>query len=555
VRALGAALALLAALAAPVAARSTATGIVATTVVSGLREPTALAILPDERLVVLEKNGTVRLWIPTGGLLPSPILTLPTCTVSEMGLLGVVADPAFASNGYLYLYVTNPPGGDPRRCAEGSAAGRRNRVVRVTLAGDTIDPSSLVVLLDGLRTDNTNHDGGGLRIGADGALYVGVGDTGIGDGGSPGASTNPYAHDLASPEGKILRLALDGSPAPGNPFLGTGGAADFVYAYGLRNPFRFDFDPQTGLLWVGDVGQNTFEEIDVVEAGDDLGWPGCEAREPANECPGNSVPPVYVYSHEGDDASVTGGTFDAGGAYVFADFVFDLIWRLGLTADRRDVVGPPEVLVRNAGGPADFQRGPDGAVWYVGYLAGEVVRLSAGDGTPSAECTAAVGRVASVAMSRAARGLMRCSRRGERVCELHRTTPRRLRRRLARACRTPPPAATCGSLQCVTCGTADALTDCVAVGGAGLASTILTQTQGDGRCERATARAMLRATSARLRTGVATPLRGLRRACRTPSADSCRVFGCTTCASGDDLGQCVARFVDEIVKPFGADPG
>ncbi len=549
------ALALLAALVSPAAARSTASGIVATTVVSGLREPTALAILPDARLVVLEKNGTVRLWTPSRGLLPSPILTLPTCTVSEMGLLGVVADPAFASNGYLYLYVTNPPGGDPRRCAEGSQAGRRNRVVRVTLAGDTVDPASLVVLLDGIRTDNTNHDGGGLRIGPDGALYVGVGDTGIGDGGPPGASTNPYAHDLGSLEGKILRLALDGAPAPGNPFLGTGGAADYVYAYGFRNPFRFDFDPQTGLLWVGDVGQDAFEEIDVVEPGDDLGWPRCEAREPADECPGNSVPPVYVYSHQDDEASVTGGTFDASGAYVFADFVFDLVWRLGLTADRRDVVGPPEVLVRNAGGPSDFQRGPDGAVWYVAYLAGEVVRLAAGDDGPSAKCTAAVGRVAAVAMSRAAREAIRCARGGTRVCELRASTPRRLRRRLARTCGSLPPAATCGDLQCVTCGTADALADCVAARGVELASTILTQTAGAGRCERATRRAMLRATSARLRTGVVTSLRGLGRACRTPSVGLCSAFGCATCGSGDELGECVTPFVDEFVERFVGDPG
>src|SRR4029079_10082161 len=105
-------------------------------------------ILPDGRLVVLEKRGTVRLWTPSSDLLPLPILTLPTCTDSEMAVLGVVLDPGFITNGFLYLYVTNPPGGDPARCFEGSAAGRRNRVVRVTLAGDAIDPTSLVVVLD-----------------------------------------------------------------------------------------------------------------------------------------------------------------------------------------------------------------------------------------------------------------------------------------------------------------------------------------------------------------------------------------------------------------------
>lgn len=533
------------ALASPADARTTRAGTVATTIVSGLNEPTALSILPDGRLVVLEKRGRVRLWTPSAGLLPAPILTLPTCTVSEMGLLGIVADPGVATNGFLYLYVTNPPGGDPSRCAEGSAAGRRNRVVRVTLAGDAIDPGSLVVLLDGLRTDGGNHDGGGLRIGPDGFLYVGVGDTGIGDFGPPGASTNPYARDLASPEGKILRLTLDGDPAPGNPFLGMGGAADLVFASGLRNPFRFDFDPQSGRLWVGDVGQNTFEEVDIVAAGDDLGWPRCEAREPAAACPGPTVPPVYVYSHEGDDASITGGTFDASGAYVFADFVFDVVWRLSLTASRTDVVGPPDVLVRQAGAPVDFQRGPDGAVWYVAYLSGEVVRLTDGGGGPSAECAAVLGRVAARTTARAGRRRIGCA-----TCTPVATVPRRLRRRAVRACGT------------------DALAAEVAVATAGLAATLVDRTGASGRCERAVARGLVRTASARLASGVAcvdgtcqaaSPLRKLGRACRTPPPASCASLGCASCATADDLAACggahATDAADTLARTIFAEPG
>jgi glucose/arabinose dehydrogenase len=506
-------LALLVTVAPPTWARTTRAGTAATTVVSGLTEPTALAILPDARLVILEKGGTLRLWTPSAGLLAPPILRLPTCTDSEMGLLGVVADPGFTTNGFLYLYVTTPPGGDASRCFEGSAAGRRNRVVRVTLAGDAIDPASLVVVLDGLRTDGGNHDGGGLRIGPDGFLYVGVGDTGAGDGGPPGASTNPYARDLASREGKILRLTLDGSPAPGNPFLGTGGAADLVYAYGLRNPFRFDFDPQTERLWVGDVGQVTFEEIDVVAAGDDLGWPRCEGREPADACPGNTVPPVYLYGHGGDSASVTGGTFDAAGNYVFADFVFDLIWRLPLTAERTDVIGPPDVLVRNAGAPVDFQRGPDGAVWYVAFTAGEVVRLdAAGPTTPA--CAAARGRIAAVTTKRA-------GRRGG-VAKV----PRRLQRRLVRAC-----------------GSDEAIADATAT----LAAALVERAGPPGRCARAVARGMVRAAADRLVSGVAcdggacpsaAALRRIGGACRTPPASTCAAVGCESCASADDLAAC-----------------
>ncbi len=539
-------LVLLVALASPAAARTTRAGVVATTMVSGLSEPTALSILPDGRLVVLEKRGTVRLWTPSAGLLPSPVLTLPTCTTSEMGLLGIVADPDVPTNGFLYLYLTNPPGGDPARCFEGSQAGRRNRVVRVTLAGDAIDPGSLVVLLDGLRTDNGNHDGGGLRIGPDGFLYVGVGDTGRGDAGPPGAATNPYARDLSSPEGKILRITRDGDPAPGNPFLGMGGAADLVFAYGLRNPFRFDFDPQTGRLWVGDVGQNTFEEIDVVAAGDDLGWPRCEAREPAAECPGGTVPPVYVYAHEGDDASVTGGTFDASGAYVFADFVFDLVWRLPLTPSRTDVVGPPDVLVRNAGAPVDFQRGPDGAVWYVAYLAGEIVRLSEGDGGgPSPACGAARGRIAARTTARAGRRRIACG-----DCDATSTVPRRLRRRLARAC---------GS---------DAFAGTIAGATGDLASELVDRAGRGGRCERAVARAMVRVAAGRLGSGAACadgtclaapPLRTIGRACRRPPATLCASLGCAACTTAGDLAACsggvATGAADALARTLFADPG
>jgi hypothetical protein len=114
------------------------------------------------------------------------------------------------------------------------------------------------VLVDGIRTDGGNHDGGALAIGPDGLLYVGVGDTGRGDAGPPGASTNPYAQDLQRLEGKILRIGLDGSTPPDNPFADRGGKRARVWAYGFRNPFRIAFDPIVPgprLLWIGDVGQ------------------------------------------------------------------------------------------------------------------------------------------------------------------------------------------------------------------------------------------------------------------------------------------------------------
>jgi hypothetical protein len=247
----------------PAAGVTVRPGFTATPVVEGLDQPTAAGFAPDGRLLVVEKTGAVRLWTAAGGLRATPLLTLPVCTDSEMGLLGLAFHPNFLANGFVYLYQTQPPGGDPARCAEGVNAGRRNRVVRVTLGPETIDPESLVVIVDGLRTDGGNHDGGVLRFGPDGMLYVGVGDTGIGDGGAPGASTNPYADDLMHREGKILRVRPNGDAPDDNPFVGMGGDAAFVYAYGLRNPFRFAFDPIVPgpqLLWAGDVGQVTWEE-------------------------------------------------------------------------------------------------------------------------------------------------------------------------------------------------------------------------------------------------------------------------------------------------------
>src|SRR5207249_11785981 len=130
-----------------------------------------------------------------------------------------------------YLYRTKNTG----TC--GSATGRFNEVVRITIgAADTVNPASLVVLVTGAQTDNGNHDGGGLRIGPDGKLYVGVGDTGLGDNQvRPGSSTNPYAQDLAHLEGKLLRLNLDGTIPADNPFVGNALARHEIFAYGFRN--------------------------------------------------------------------------------------------------------------------------------------------------------------------------------------------------------------------------------------------------------------------------------------------------------------------------------
>src|SRR5437660_3612564 len=149
-----------------------------TVVASGFSSPTAIAFLPTGGLLVTEQGGALKL--VSGGMVTT-LVTIPVCSTSEMGLLGAAVDPNFSTNGFIYLYRTNP---GPSGCS--TSTGRFNQVVRVTMSGGAVNIGSLAVLLTGIRTDNGNHDGGGLRIGPDGKLRLSVGDSGGGDMGNPG---------------------------------------------------------------------------------------------------------------------------------------------------------------------------------------------------------------------------------------------------------------------------------------------------------------------------------------------------------------------------------
>jgi len=349
-----------------------------TAAATGLSTPTAIAFLPDGRMLVAQKGGALR--IVVGGV-ASTLVTIPVCSGSEMGLLGIAVDPAFASNGFIYLYRTKPaPGG----C--GSSSGRFNQVVRVTMVANAIDIGSLSELLTGIQTDNGNHDGGVLRIGPDDKLYVGAGDTGLGDNvGGPGTSTNPYAQDLGQLEGKILRLELDGSIPADNPFVGQVGAREEVFAYGFRNPFRMGFDPISGNLWVGDVGDLTIEEIAIVDAGENHSWPYCEGTLPGGCAQPGDVAPIFTYPHSGGSslgASITGGGFAGasfGGRendYFFGDYTGNAIYHAEPSGARDHISGTPTTFVSDAGGPVDIVFGPDGALYYVAIFDGEVRRVA-----------------------------------------------------------------------------------------------------------------------------------------------------------------------------------
>ena len=370
---------------AAVAAPVPAPGYVDTLVVGGLSQPTAIAFLRGGRLLIAEKEGALKLF---DGTATHTVLQLAVCSDDELGLLGVAVHPRFGSNGFIYLYLTEAQGG----C--GHVATRTNQIVRVQLLGDgPIDPGSLRVILGNIRTGPANnHAAGTLRIGPDRMLYASVGDTGHGGGRCPGTSMNRFAQDLAALEGKILRLTLTGGVPADNPFVGRPGARGEIFALGFRNPFRFSFDPDGGRLWAGDVGQHTVEEINIVLRGRNYSWPHCEGNLPAGCRLRGEVRPAFSYVRGGDcpgdqgrmlGGSVTGGAFAGGafgvqqGHYVFGDFVSSGIFRAPLRPARDGFAEPPRTIVTGAGGPVDFVPGPDGAMYYVAILTGEVRRLAA----------------------------------------------------------------------------------------------------------------------------------------------------------------------------------
>ena len=240
--------------------------------------PTAMAFTPDGRLLICEQGGALRL-VKNGQLLATPFATITTAVDGERGLLGIAVDPAFASNGFVYIYYT-----------VSDALGAHNRVSRLTAAGDVAAADSEVVLVDLPQLSSaTNHNGGALHFGPDGKLYVALGDN----------TNGAQAPSLTSLFGKILRYNPDGSIPADNPLVGqTSGIYQAIWARGLRNPFTFDFQPGTGRMFINDVGEASWEEIDEGSAGADYGWPATEGAttNPAYQSP------VFTYAtHQQSD--------------------------------------------------------------------------------------------------------------------------------------------------------------------------------------------------------------------------------------------------------------
>lgn len=292
-------------------------------IASGLSSPLYLTAPPADssRLFVVEQTGAIRI-IKDGAVLPTPFLDVSgeITAGGEQGLLGMAFDPSYASTGRFVVHYTDKSGDT------------HLSMFTVSSNPDVADPASEQVILTA-QQPFSNHNGGQVLFGSDGFLYLG-----LGDGGSEG-DPQGRGQDRSDLLGSILRIDVHGAAPyavpPDNPFVGQSGVQPEIWSYGLRNPWRFSFDRATGDLYVADVGQDSYEEVDVMSAasgagkGANFGWNIMEGQHCYNapSCAQNGLTlPVYEYTH-GEGCSITGGYVYRGaalpalqGLYFFGDF-------------------------------------------------------------------------------------------------------------------------------------------------------------------------------------------------------------------------------------------
>lgn len=336
-------------------------------VASGLTNPTAMALAPDGRIFVCEQGGALRV-IKNGALLPTPFLTVTVDSTGERGLLGVAFDPNFVSNQLVYIYYT------------ATTPTIHNRISRFTAAGDVAMAGSetLVMDLNNLSTA-TNHNGGALHFGPDSQLYVAVGDN----------ANGANAQSLATRLGKMLRITSTGGIPADNPFFNQAtGDNRAIWALGVRNPFTFSFQPGVGRMFINDVGQNTWEEINDGIAGSNYGWPTCEGFcNPPNP---NFRDPIFAYANDAQTCAITGGAFynpqviqfpsNFVGNYFFADFCGG--WIRKLDPAMGNAVSD---FATGIASPVDLFVSPDGFLYYLARGNGSVGRIgfpASGDNIP-----------------------------------------------------------------------------------------------------------------------------------------------------------------------------
>ena len=327
------------------------------TQIGGLSGPTAMDIAPDGRIFVCLQSGQLRV-IKNGALLPTPFLSLTVDSSGERGLLGVAFDPNFQSNNFIYVYYT------------ATTSPRHNRVSRFTANGDVVLAGSEFPILD---LDNlssaTNHNGGAIHFGPDNKLYVAVGDNANGN----------NSQTLATRHGKMLRINSDGSIPTDNPFFNTAsGLNRSIWAQGLRNPFTFAFQPGTGRMFINDVGQNAWEEINDGIGGSNYGWPSTEG---ATSNP-SFRSPLFSYGHGNSSTTgcaIAGGAFynpvtnqfpaSYTGKYFFADLCSG--WIRVLDPSNNTAAA----FATGVSSPVDLKVGSDGSLYYLAIGTGAVFRV------------------------------------------------------------------------------------------------------------------------------------------------------------------------------------
>ncbi|MCP4358638.1 MAG: PQQ-dependent sugar dehydrogenase [Chloroflexi bacterium] len=349
------------------------TAIQLTPIAAGLSKPVYLTHAGDDRFFAAEQAGTIRI-IRDGELLPEPFLDVSEILAtdgSERGLLGLAFHPQYAQNGYFYIVYTNVDG--------------NTEISRYTVSTDDpnqadLDSATLILFIE---QPYGNHNGGQLAFGPDGLFYIGLGDG--------GAVSDPYdnAQDPGTLLGAILRLDVD-TAVPyaipkDNPFVGQRGKLGEVWAIGLRNPWAFSFDRETGDMYIADVGQEGPEELNFQPAntpvGVNFGWPFREgsACYEADTCTSRGLrPPIYEYPHGEDGCAVIGGYVYRGqqfpelaGNYFFSDFCSGRIWTLRYGEDgwQRTAVANTDTQI------STIAEGVDGELYALFYRTGEVFKI------------------------------------------------------------------------------------------------------------------------------------------------------------------------------------
>jgi glucose/arabinose dehydrogenase len=362
----------------------------ATLVTSGLALPTDLTAPPGDsaRIFVTEQGGRVRL-ILNGVLQATPFLDISALTTAsgEQGLLGLAFHPDYANNRKFYVSYTQT----------GSGSSVVRQYLRDAVDPNVADPASFTTIIGPIPQPFTNHNGGNIKFGPDGFLYYG-----LGDGGSANDPGN-RAQTLTNVLGKMHRLDVDNPPtyvAAGNPFIGPPNdpgnvIPDTIWAYGLRNPWRYCFDRATGDLYIADVGQSAVEEIDFQPAssagGENYGWHCMEG----NTCTGlggctcfdaSLTEPIFVVTHAGGNCSITGGYVYRGnaipglqGTYFFADYCSQRVWSLRydpVTQTTFDFTNhTPELAIPGTENISSFGEDADGEIYIVDQAGGEIWRI------------------------------------------------------------------------------------------------------------------------------------------------------------------------------------